>query len=96
MFPSSSSSSSSLYVCSGSNVSARTGSRTLPPLPLQQSPAMGALAADFGWTREEIFKLKTAAQLSKQFIIQELHDRWHVILDDPVVAAEASARMLEY
>ncbi|KAI3504744.1 hypothetical protein L1887_26438 [Cichorium endivia] len=71
---------------------------------------MGALASDFAWTSEDDFKLKTAAQggvsleslatgavqFSKQFTIQELHDRWHAILYDPVVAAEASARMLEF
>ncbi|KAI3673247.1 hypothetical protein L6452_39364 [Arctium lappa] len=105
---------------------------------------MGALAADFSWTREDEFKLKKAAensllahvnaikinsdkdnpvgltlalkmrkglpfagvsmeslargvvQFSKRFTIQELQDRWHAILYDPVVAAEASARMLEF
>ncbi|XP_024976156.1 uncharacterized protein LOC112514068 isoform X2 [Cynara cardunculus var. scolymus] len=71
---------------------------------------MGALAADFSWTREDEFKLKKAAeagvsmeslargvvQFSKRFTIQELQDRWHAILYDPVVAAEASARILEF
>ncbi|KAJ9555688.1 hypothetical protein OSB04_010302 [Centaurea solstitialis] len=71
---------------------------------------MGALAADFSWTTEDEFKLKKAAeagvsmeslargvvQFSKKFTIQELQDRWHAILYDPVVAAEASARMLEF
>ncbi|CAI9284116.1 unnamed protein product [Lactuca saligna] len=83
-----------------------TSSRTPPP----SSPAMGALPADFAWTSEDDFKLKTAAQsgvplesiatgavkFSKQFTIQELHDRWHALLYDPVISAEASARMLEF
>ncbi|KAJ9536464.1 hypothetical protein OSB04_un000372 [Centaurea solstitialis] len=35
-------------------------------------------------------------QFLKRFTIQELQDRWHAILYDPVVAAEAFACMLEF
>ncbi|KAJ0571098.1 putative transcription factor interactor and regulator FHA-SMAD family [Helianthus annuus] len=35
-------------------------------------------------------------KFSKQFTIQQLQDRWLAILYDPVVAAESSARMLQF
>ncbi|KAJ0577971.1 putative transcription factor interactor and regulator FHA-SMAD family [Helianthus annuus] len=71
---------------------------------------MGALAGDLTWTMEDDFRLRKAAEtgtsleslargdvkFSKQFTIQQLQDRWLAILYDPVVAAESSARMLQF
>ncbi|KAJ0919734.1 putative transcription factor interactor and regulator FHA-SMAD family [Helianthus annuus] len=71
---------------------------------------MGALAGDLTWTMEDDFRLRKAAEtgtsleslargdvkFSKRFTIQQLQDRWLAILYDPVVAAESSARMLQF
>lgn len=38
---------------------------------------------------------KGAVQFSRRFTVQELRDRWHSLLYDPDVSAEASARMFE-
>lgn len=39
---------------------------------------------------------KGAVQFSHRFTIQELQDRWHTLLYDPVVSFEASVRMIEF
>lgn len=39
---------------------------------------------------------KGAVRFSRKFSIQELQDRWYSLLYDPVISAEASARMLEF
>lgn len=39
---------------------------------------------------------KGAVHFSRRFTVQELQDRWHSILYDPVVSEEASARMTEF
>ncbi|KAK9220369.1 hypothetical protein WN943_009019 [Citrus x changshan-huyou] len=39
---------------------------------------------------------KGAVQFSQKFSVRELQDRWHSLLYDPVVSAEASFRMFEY
>ncbi|XP_076892841.1 uncharacterized protein LOC143544678 [Bidens hawaiensis] len=71
---------------------------------------MGAFAGEFSWTTEDDYRLRKAAEtgtsleslargdvkFSKRFTIQELQERWFAILYDPVVAAESSARMLEF
>ncbi|XP_059623542.1 uncharacterized protein LOC132266632 [Cornus florida] len=38
---------------------------------------------------------KGAVQFSRRFTLQELRDRWHSLLYDPDISAEASARMVE-
>jgi hypothetical protein len=37
---------------------------------------------------------KGAVQFSRRFTVRELQDRWHSLLYDPVISAEASARMI--
>ncbi|KAH9615397.1 hypothetical protein KSS87_022043 [Heliosperma pusillum] len=37
-----------------------------------------------------------AVQFSHRYTIKELQDRWHTLLYDPVISAEASARMVEF
>ncbi|XP_019249440.1 PREDICTED: uncharacterized protein LOC109228715 isoform X2 [Nicotiana attenuata] len=39
---------------------------------------------------------KGAVQFSRRFTVQELQDRWHALLCDPVVSAEASCLMMEF
>lgn len=39
---------------------------------------------------------KGAVQFSQKFSVRELQDRWHSLLYDPVVSAEASFHMIEY
>lgn len=39
---------------------------------------------------------KGAVQFSRKFSVRELQDRWHSLLYDPVVSAEASLHMIEY
>ncbi|CDP07445.1 unnamed protein product [Coffea canephora] len=39
---------------------------------------------------------KGAVQFSHRFTVQELQDRWHTLLYDPVVSFEASVRMIEF
>lgn len=39
---------------------------------------------------------KGAVRFSRKFTIQELRDRWYSLLYDPVISAEASARMVEF
>lgn len=39
---------------------------------------------------------KGAVQFSHRFTVQELQDRWHTLLYDPVVSMEASIRMIEF
>ncbi|KAL3514722.1 hypothetical protein ACH5RR_027439 [Cinchona calisaya] len=39
---------------------------------------------------------KGAVQFSHRFTVQELQDRWHTLLYDPVVSYEASVRMIEF
>lgn len=39
---------------------------------------------------------KGAVQFSQRFTLQQLQDRWHLLLYDPVISAEASARMIEF
>ncbi|XP_043709903.1 uncharacterized protein LOC122658836 isoform X2 [Telopea speciosissima] len=70
---------------------------------------MGALAPIFPWIPEDDIKLKNAVEagasleslakgavrFSRRFTIQELQDRWHSLLYDPYVSAEASDRMVE-
>ncbi|CAH2064154.1 unnamed protein product [Thlaspi arvense] len=70
---------------------------------------MGALAQIVPWVPEDDLLLKNAieagasleslakgaVQFSRRFSIRELQDRWHALLYDPVVSAEASFRMTE-
>ncbi|ESQ45037.1 hypothetical protein EUTSA_v10010165mg [Eutrema salsugineum] len=70
---------------------------------------MGALAQVVPWIPEDDLLLKNAieagasleslakgaVQFSRRFSIRELQDRWHALLYDPVVSAEASFRMTE-
>ncbi|KAK9683454.1 hypothetical protein RND81_10G142100 [Saponaria officinalis] len=37
-----------------------------------------------------------AVQFSRRFTIKELQDRWHTLLYDPIISAEATARMVEF
>ncbi|XP_059638364.1 uncharacterized protein LOC132280209 isoform X2 [Cornus florida] len=71
---------------------------------------MGALAPVSPWIPEDDLLLrnaveagasleslaKGAVQFSRRFTVQELQNRWHSLLYDPVVSAEASARMIEF
>ncbi|KAK4342491.1 hypothetical protein RND71_038307 [Anisodus tanguticus] len=71
---------------------------------------MGALRALCLWIPEDDLLLKNAieagasleslakgaVQFSQRFSIQELQDRWHALLYDTVVSAEASALMIEF
>ncbi|CAN8254584.1 unnamed protein product [Cochlearia groenlandica] len=71
---------------------------------------MGALAQVVPWIPEDDLLLKNAieagasleslakgaVQFSKRFSIRELQDRWHALLYDPVVSAEAAFRMTEF
>ncbi|CAH8369785.1 unnamed protein product [Eruca vesicaria subsp. sativa] len=70
---------------------------------------MGALAQVVPWIPEDDLLLKNsieagasleslakgAVQFSRRFSIKELQDRWHALLYDPVVSAEAAFRMAE-
>lgn len=70
---------------------------------------MGALAQVVSWIPEDDLLLKNAieagasleslakgaVQFSRRFSIRELQDRWHSLLYDPVVSAEAALRMAE-
>ncbi|KAG2325758.1 hypothetical protein Bca4012_040239 [Brassica carinata] len=70
---------------------------------------MGALAQVVPWIPEDDLLLKNAleagasleslakgaVQFSRRFCIRELQDRWHALLYDPVVSAEAAFRMAE-
>uniref|UniRef100_A0A1J3IGP9 Microspherule protein 1 n=1 Tax=Noccaea caerulescens TaxID=107243 RepID=A0A1J3IGP9_NOCCA len=70
---------------------------------------MGALAQVVPWIPEDDLLLKNAieagasleslakgaVQFSRRFSIRELQDRWHALLYDPVVSAEAAFRMAE-
>ncbi|CAI9763761.1 unnamed protein product [Fraxinus pennsylvanica] len=70
---------------------------------------MGAVAPIKNWIPEDDLVLKNAVeagasleslakgavQFSRQFTLQELHDRWYSLLYDPFVSAEATSRMLE-
>ncbi|KAK2660642.1 hypothetical protein Ddye_007175 [Dipteronia dyeriana] len=71
---------------------------------------MGALAPVSHWLPEDDLLLKNsieagasleslakgAVQFSRKFSVQELQDRWHSLLYDPVISAEASFRMIEF
>ncbi|KAL9464578.1 hypothetical protein AB3S75_002229 [Citrus x aurantiifolia] len=72
---------------------------------------MAALAASVSsWIPEDDILLKNAVEagaslealakgavrFSRKFTIQELRDRWQSLLYDPVISAEASARMVEF
>ncbi|KAL2468290.1 Forkhead-associated (FHA) domain-containing protein [Forsythia ovata] len=71
---------------------------------------MGAVAPLPNWIPEDDLLLKNAVeagasleslakgavQFSRRFTRQELQDRWYSLLYDPVVSAEASARMIEF
>ncbi|XP_070056342.1 uncharacterized protein [Nicotiana tomentosiformis] len=39
---------------------------------------------------------KGAVQFSRRFTVQELQDRWHALLCDPVVSSETSSLMMEF
>ncbi|XP_010530321.1 PREDICTED: uncharacterized protein LOC104806908 isoform X2 [Tarenaya hassleriana] len=70
---------------------------------------MGALAPVTPWLPEDDLLLKSAVeagasleslakgavQFSRRFSIRELQDRWHALLYDPVVSAEAAFHMTE-
>ncbi|KAJ0245720.1 Forkhead-associated [Hirschfeldia incana] len=70
---------------------------------------MGALAQVVPWIPEDDLLLKNAieagasleslakgaVQFSRRFSVRELQDRWHALLYDPVVSAEAAFRMAE-
>ncbi|KAA8537562.1 hypothetical protein F0562_027170 [Nyssa sinensis] len=71
---------------------------------------MGALAPVSPWIPEDDLLLKNAVeagvsleslakgavQFSQRFTVQEPQDRWNFLPYDPVVSAEASARMIEF
>ncbi|KAK0577431.1 hypothetical protein LWI29_032896 [Acer saccharum] len=71
---------------------------------------MGALAPVSHWLPEDDLLLKNsieagasleslakgAVQFSRKFSVQELQDRWHSLLYDPVISAEASFHMIEF
>ncbi|KAK7409938.1 hypothetical protein VNO78_00354 [Psophocarpus tetragonolobus] len=71
---------------------------------------MGALASLAPWIPEDDLLLKNAVeagasleslakgavQFSRKYSIREIQDRWYSLLYDPVISAEASARMIEY
>lgn len=71
---------------------------------------MGALAPVSHWIPEDDLLLKNAieagasleslakgaVQFSQRFTVQELQNRWHALLYDTVVSAEASALMIEF
>ncbi|XP_059284398.1 uncharacterized protein LOC132037794 isoform X1 [Lycium ferocissimum] len=70
---------------------------------------MGALAPVSRWIPEDDLNLKNAieagasleslakgaVQFSQRFSVQELQDRWHALLYDTVISAEASTLMIE-
>ncbi|GMY28326.1 serine/threonine-protein phosphatase 6 regulatory subunit 1 [Fagus crenata] len=69
---------------------------------------MGALAPVTTWNPEDDLLLKNAVeagasleslakgavQFSRRYTVRELQDRWHSLLYDPVISAEASAHMI--
>ncbi|WCJ35154.1 Forkhead-associated (FHA) domain-containing protein [Euphorbia peplus] len=71
---------------------------------------MGALAPVFSWIPEDDVLLKNAVeagasleslakgavQFSRKFTVRELQDRWHSLLYDPIISAEASFNMIEF
>ncbi|XP_031269098.1 uncharacterized protein LOC116127598 isoform X1 [Pistacia vera] len=71
---------------------------------------MGALVPVSPWLPEDDLLLKNsieagasleslakgAVQFSRKFTVRELQDRWHSLLYDPVISAEASFRMIEF
>ncbi|KAK9270337.1 hypothetical protein L1049_025916 [Liquidambar formosana] len=71
---------------------------------------MGAVAPISAWIPEDDLLLKNAVeagasleslakgavQFSRRFTVRELQERWHSLLYDPVVSAEASDRMIEF
>ncbi|OVA13715.1 Forkhead-associated (FHA) domain [Macleaya cordata] len=70
---------------------------------------MGALAPITPWIAEDDLLLKNAVEagasleslakgavrFSRRFTIQELQERWHSLLYDPVISEQASSRMVE-
>lgn len=74
------------------------------------SQAMSALAPFSPWIPEDDILLRNAVEagasleslakgavhFSRRFTIHELQDRWYSLLYDPVVSANASARMVEF
>lgn len=70
---------------------------------------MGALAPISPWIPEDDLLLKNAVeagasleslakgavQFSRRYTVRELEERWHSLLYDPVISAEAAARMVE-
>ncbi|PON91000.1 Serine/threonine protein kinase [Trema orientale] len=71
---------------------------------------MGALAPVSPWIPEDDLLLKSAVEagasleslakgavhFSRRFTVRELQDRWFTLLYDPIVSADASARMIEF
>ncbi|KAK3224247.1 hypothetical protein Dsin_011272 [Dipteronia sinensis] len=71
---------------------------------------MAAPLSSSSWIAEDDFLLKNAVEagaclealakgavrFSRKFTLQELEERWYSLLYDPVISAEASARMLEF
>ncbi|GAB2218114.1 hypothetical protein Droror1_Dr00001332 [Drosera rotundifolia] len=71
---------------------------------------MGALAPVAPWIPEDDLVLKNAVeagasleslakgavQFSRRFTVRELQNRWHALLYDPVISADAAARMIEF
>ncbi|KAI4374948.1 hypothetical protein MLD38_012880 [Melastoma candidum] len=71
---------------------------------------MGALAPLPVWVPEDDILLKNAVEagasleslakgavrFSRKYTIREVQDRWHALLYDPIVSAEACARMIEF
>ncbi|KAG6704942.1 hypothetical protein I3842_07G157100 [Carya illinoinensis] len=69
---------------------------------------MGALSPASSWNPEDDLLLKNAVeagasleslakgavQFSRRFTVRELQDRWHSLLFDPVISAEASTHMI--
>ncbi|KAJ1401333.1 SMAD/FHA domain superfamily [Sesbania bispinosa] len=71
---------------------------------------MGALATLAPWTTEDDLLLKNAVeagasleslakgavQFSRKYSIREIQDRWYSLLYDPIISAEAAARMANF
>ncbi|KAG8383395.1 hypothetical protein BUALT_Bualt04G0008000 [Buddleja alternifolia] len=69
---------------------------TPPPLPIQWIPEDDLLlknAVEAGASLEAL--AKGAVQFSRRFTFRELRDRWHSLLYDPDISAQASAAIFE-
>ncbi|XP_021908302.1 uncharacterized protein LOC110822479 [Carica papaya] len=64
-----------------------------PPLWIPEDDLLLKNAVEAGASLEAL--AKGAVQFSRKFSVQELQERWHSLLYDPDISAEASARMFE-